>query len=125
MGQVADLDATVGRSVAEVGVTHGDVLVAFAEAAVRGADDLDARRADLVAAVGPAGAGQACATVAAFSGLVRVADGTGIPIDDGLATASVEIREDLDLAAYAGAANSSVGPPTAAGFTTVDALWSA
>ena len=59
-------------------------------------------------AVGVEAAGQAAATVAAFSGLVRVADGTGIPIDDGLASASTEIRDELGLAAFNGAANTDL-----------------
>ena len=65
-------------------------------------------RAALIAAVGMDGAGQAAATVAAFSGLVRVADGTGIPIDDGLASASTEIRDQLDLDSFNGAANTDL-----------------
>lgn len=86
------------------GVAAGAELLAFAEAAVT-REPLDGLRAALIDAVGMEGAGQAAATVAAFSGLVRVADGTGIPIDDGLASASIEIREQLDLHSFNGAAN--------------------
>lgn len=123
VGDDARLDATVGVAVADVGVEHGDALIAFAEAAVNG-DALDELRVKLVEAVGAAGAGQAAATVAAFSGLVRVADGTGIPIDDGLASASVDIRKDLELFAYNGAANSARVDQVGAGrFVDVDTLW--
>ena len=123
VGDDASLDATVGVAVVEVGVEHGDALIAFAEAAVNG-EALDELRVQLVEAVGAAGAGQAAATVAAFSGLVRVADGTGIPIDDGLASASVDIRKDLELFAYNGAANSSGVDQVGAGqFVDVDTLW--
>lgn len=108
LGQAADLSTTVGAGDAEAsGVAEGAALLAFAEAAVRGLP-LDSVRAALVDAVGEAGAGQAAATVAAFSGLVRVADGTGIPIDDGLASASAEIRETLGLATFGGAANTDL-----------------
>ena len=108
---------------ADVGVENGDALIAFAEAAVKG-EALDELRVRLIEAVGAAGAGQAAATVAAFSGLVRVADGTGIPIDDGLASASVDIRKDLELFAFNGAANSSRVDQIGAGqFVDVDRLW--
>ncbi len=98
------------------------MLIEFAEAAVNG-EPLDDVRRRLVDAVGPAGAGQAVATVAAFTGLVRVADGTGIPIDNGLAAASAEIRQDLGLDAFPGAANSPVDTVDARPFADVDALW--
>ena len=65
-------------------------------------------RAALIDAVGMEGAAQAAATVAAFSGLVRVADGTGIPIDDGLASASTDIRDQLRLGEFNGAANTDL-----------------
>lgn len=107
---------------ADVGVPHGEVLIEFAEAAVNG-EQLDDIRRRLVDAVGAAGAGQAAATVAAFSGLVRVADGTGIPIDHGLAAASAEIRQDLGLDTFPGAANSPIDTVDAQPFADVDALW--
>ncbi|MGF1596298.1 MAG: hypothetical protein ACFCVK_05110 [Acidimicrobiales bacterium] len=102
-------------------MAHGDLLVAFAEAVVTRAHDLIEVRAELVARVGPAAAGQAAATVAAFSGLVRVADGTGIPVDEGMAAASADIRHDLALDRFGGAANTAPAAP--APFTTVDDLW--
>ena len=91
-----DLDTAIGSGdPAESGIAGGAELLAFAEAAVTGAS-LDGPRSALIASVGMDGAAQAAATVAAFSGLVRVADGTGIPIDEGLASASAEIRVQLD-----------------------------
>lgn len=107
---------------ANSGVAGGAELLAFAEAVVRG-EPVDALRAALVAAVGPDGAGQAAATVAAFSGLVRVADGTGIPIDDGLASASAEIRDQLELGAFNGAANTDLAAVVAGGLNDPTSLF--
>lgn len=104
------------------GVAAGAALLAFAEAAVRG-DDLAEARSALITEVGPEGAAQAAATVAAFSGLVRVADGTGIPIDDGLAAASIDIRERLELGAFGGAANTDHTRVTASAFTDINSLF--
>jgi hypothetical protein len=117
------LDATVGRPVDSIGVPDGELLLAFADAAVRDEPTLAEIREQLVAAIGPAATGQAVATVAAFSGLVRVADGTGIPVDDGMAAASADLRDRLGLGCYNGAANSEIAAIPAAPFTTVDALW--
>lgn len=90
---------------------------------VRASDDVTRLRDELVAAIGPDAAGHTAATIAAFSGLVRVADGTGIPIDDGLAAVSAQTRESLDLDSYGGAANSNLADVSAAGFETVNALF--
>lgn len=90
---------------------------------MRGDDTVAELRTQLVAAAGPDAAGHAIATVTAFSGLVRVADGTGIPIDEGLAAASADIRQELSLSSYGGAANSKVDGIENADFSSIDALF--
>ena len=107
IGVDADLGATIGNDVSEVGVPAGAELIALTEAAVCG-EAVDDARAAVVAAVGGDGAGLAVATIAAFSGLVRVADGIGIPVDDGVAASSASIRRDLDLDSFGGAANTDL-----------------
>ena len=114
----------MGGDVAGAAIPAAAELLAFAEAAVKG-EPLDEVRAALIGAVGPDGAGQASATVAAFSGLVRVADGIGIPIDDGLAAASVGIRAELGLDDLGGAANTDLEATAAGEFRDVDSLWRA
>ncbi|MEM9132723.1 MAG: hypothetical protein AAF962_10545 [Actinomycetota bacterium] len=101
---------------------HGEVLLRYAEALVRDDDDLTGARSDLIEAVGADAAGHTLATVTAFSGLVRVADATGIPIDDGLAAVSADTRDQLGLDGYAGAANSRLDEPSAS-FEGIDALF--
>lgn len=59
----------------------------------------------MVDALGDEGLIEAAATVSVFNGLVRVADGTGIQLDDGLASVSVKDRSSLGLDRYAGASN--------------------
>ncbi|MEM9466799.1 MAG: hypothetical protein AAGA90_15605 [Actinomycetota bacterium] len=112
----------MGGDATASGVAAGAELIAFAEAAVRG-EPLDDVRAAVIAAVGADGAGQAAATIAAFSGLVRVADGTGIPIDDGLAAASSDIRDELGLNDFRGAHNTDLDRIAAGGFQDIDRLW--
>ena len=108
LGEEVELEASVGRG--ESGVPHGELLVPFAEAATRGSEELPEIRRRLLEAVGPAGFVEAAATVGIFNGLVRVADATGIPLDDGTLRASRGFRKELGLDAFAGS-----------GFTELDA----
>ena len=47
-------------------------------------------------------------TVAVFNGLVRTADASGIPLDDGVVSATADDRDELGLGSYGGAANSDL-----------------
>jgi hypothetical protein len=72
--------------------------MAFADAMV-GTDDqtLATARAALVAAMGAAAMVDAAGVVSNFERMVRIADGTGIPLDAPMARASEDIRAMLDL----------------------------
>ncbi len=119
----AGTDNTVDKTVDNTGLAHGQLLIAYADAVVGATDQVESLRIQLLDAVGPEATAHAAMTVMAFSGLVRVADGTGIPIDDGLAAASVEIREDLALAKLGGAANSNVEGVDQVEFSTIGHLF--
>jgi hypothetical protein len=101
IGATANLRSAVGEG--DTGIRHGELLAHFAEVATRGGEELDAVRDELVRAVGPAAFVEAAATVGIFNGLVRTADATGIPLDDGTLRASVDFRAELGLNDYAGA----------------------
>ena len=75
---------------------HGDALIAFVEAVVGGGDIAQARRA-VRAAVGDAGLVDTCATLASFNAVVKIADGTGIPIEDWKAERTADLRQALDI----------------------------
>jgi len=87
-------------------VPDGSALLKFATAAQNNSDDLAQARADLINVVGQAGLVEAAATVAIFNGLVRVADGTGIQLDDGVLADSADYRDRLGVNGYGGAQNS-------------------
>lgn len=106
IGADAKLEGTVGRG--DSGLPHGGLLVALAEAATRGTEDLAEARDALVAAIGETAFIEAGATTAIFNGLVRVADSTGIPLDDGTRLNSQQFREELDLNRFGGAANTDL-----------------
>jgi hypothetical protein len=94
------------------GIRDGGALKRFArEATLLTADLPDARMA-LAVAMGEAGVRQAAMTVAAFSGLVRVADATGIQVDDTTYAITVDERAVLGIDEYNSAANTHVDAST-------------
>jgi hypothetical protein len=88
------------------GVTHAAELLAFADACVAEDDAALAQaREALLAAVGPAALVDAAAVVSNFERMVRVADGTGIPLDAPIAALTAEMRRELGIDRFASAAN--------------------
>ena len=109
-GQAIDEDVQLEGSVGDGdgGLPHGAELLRFAEAATRGSEDLAASRSALIDAVGGTGFIEAAATVAIFNGLVRVADATGIPLDEGTRSNSETFRQRLGLDEFGGARNTDL-----------------
>ena len=95
-----------GTAGSDGGVTHGVRLLAFTEAVMRGDDDTLAReRAQLRVLVSPEAFVDACAVIAAFNVVDRVADATGIPVDPMVFSMSAAVREQLNLSRFGSAAN--------------------
>lgn len=79
-------------------VAHGAALVRFVDAVA--ADDeteLAAARDAVCDAVGPAAFVDVCATVASFNAVVKLADGSGIPLEADKAERTAELRAELGL----------------------------
>jgi hypothetical protein len=89
---------SAGSAAGDAGIEHGGLLTTFAEAAVRGdATSLTAARDALRDAVGSAGLVDAAGVVGNFERMVRIADGTGIPLDSFVEVMSKDFRKDLGL----------------------------
>ncbi len=88
------------------GIAHGAQLVAFTDAAM-GEDDeaLRREREKLRKCLSDAAFVDTCATLGAFNVVDRIADATGIPLDDTMRDMSREVREELDLGRFAASAN--------------------
>ena len=96
--QSAEIDAIeVERG---AGVPAGRELVRFATASLGDRADLAAARAALRDVVGDAGLVEAAGTVAVFEGLNRIADATGIQLDDNLAADTADFRGQLGIDDY-------------------------
>lgn len=78
------------------GVASGELLVRFAEA-VYAEDGLAELRDEVKVALGDDGLVDAAAVCANFNMMVRIADGTGTPLDAGTVEISGELRDQLGL----------------------------
>lgn len=85
---------------ADSGVPHGQLLLRYAEAAVENQDDLADKRRAVRTALGDAALVDAAAVIAIFQAVVKIADATGIPLEDAKAAASADFRAKLGLDAY-------------------------
>jgi hypothetical protein len=92
-------------------IPHGALLVAFAEA-VLGNDDrrLAAVRSEIRSNMGNAALVDAAAIVATFNAIDRVADSTGIPIEDAKAEMSADFRAALGINDFAESRGELAGP---------------
>jgi hypothetical protein len=105
----AEVDITGALGEGDGGIPSGAALIRFGEAVTRGSEDVDAARAALIEAVGRDGFIDAAAIVGIFNGLVRSADSSGIPLDDGSRDVSIGFRETLGLNEFGGANNTAAG----------------
>lgn len=79
-------------------VPHATVLLEFAESVLHGDEARRAAaRAAVHAALGAVGLCDAAAVVASFSAVVKLADGSGIPLEDFKAAATEDLRAQLGL----------------------------
>ncbi len=105
--QTAEINLTAAMNAeADRGIPHGILLNTFAEA-VLGSDDaaLKSARNCLLAELGPAGLVDSVAIVATFMQMDRIADATGIPLDNVVRDVTDGFRAELGLNAYASAQN--------------------
>jgi hypothetical protein len=101
-GSDADLTGiSEGAKAGDAGIEHGERLTAFVDAAVQGDPaELATARDALREAAGSEALVDAAAVVGNFERMVRIADGTGIPLDGMVTALSGDIRGDLGLDTY-------------------------
>jgi hypothetical protein len=88
----------VNGSGRESGVPHGDHLVQITELTIRGEwDELAIALAAASAKMGRQQAVDALVVAAAFNGITRVADCTGIPLDEDTAATTEDLRASVGL----------------------------
>jgi len=96
---------TAGEA-AETGVPSGGALVTFAEATVSNDPArIGASRERVLDELGPAATVDAAAVIGNFQRMVRIADGTGIPLDTPVSILTAGMREELGIDGFASAGN--------------------
>ena len=96
-----DLNVIIGEAGDGGGIPQGDLLSAFAEAVVGDdASALDAARAAVADALGTDALVDASAVASMFNAIDRVADSTGIPIDEDRLEPTADFRESLGITAF-------------------------
>jgi len=97
-GTAVNLSALTDPEAAVSGVEHGSVLIAFAEAIVGDDDAVLAQvRQAVIEAMSPEALVDAAGVASNFERMVRIADATGIPLDERMDALSKEVREQLHL----------------------------
>jgi len=80
------------------GVAHGALLVRFADAVVAGSeDDVAPVRAEIAETLGGAALADAAGVAALFNAIDRVADSTGIPLEDWKAADTADFRDEIGV----------------------------
>jgi len=109
-GTVVDLAVVNGGVEGDGGVEHGARLVGFAEAVMRGDEAvLDDERQMVRRLLGDEAFVDLAAVIGSFNVVDRIADATGIPLDEPLAATTSDIRRELGLGRFASAANTPGG----------------
>ncbi len=80
------------------GIAHGALLAAFAAAAIGDDDRMLAGLRDRIRReIGDAALVDSAAVAGLFNAIDRVADATGIPLEDAKAADSADLRQDLGI----------------------------
>ena len=106
-GEAVEL-GSVTRESGPSGVQHGDWLRALAEAAVRGEwQRLAGVRRDAARTIGAQQTVDVLTVAAAFNGITRVADATGIPLDESTSAITRTLREATGIERFSYAEKSA------------------
>ena len=97
LGDKLNLRAVVESTDTDSGVAHSQALVDFVDATLTGQPELTAARAAVVDALGADGVVDAAAVIGNFQRMTRIADATGIPLDDGTEALTADIQALLEL----------------------------
>ncbi len=104
-----NLAGITGAKTGDIGVSDEGVLVALAEA-VCGADSVQikAARNAAVDCIGGEATVDVIGIAAAFNGITKVANATGLPLDDATESSTQEMRESAQIDLYSDSYKSKI-----------------
>ena len=92
------------------GVANGDLLLRFADAVLAGdAPELTSVREEIARTMGGAALTDTAAVAALFDAIDRVADATGIPLEDQKAALTADFRATIGIDDFSGVAEKGSG----------------
>ncbi len=90
--------AVVAENSSDSHVSNSIELLAFVDAVLTGSGtELEAARGAVLDAVGAEAFVDVCATVASFNAVVKIADGSGIPLEEAKAERTRDLRTELGI----------------------------
>jgi hypothetical protein len=97
IGDNLNLHAVIDGANTDSGVPHSSELINFVDGALTGTPDLATARSKLVEAAGAEVTADAAAVIGNFQRMTRIADSTGIPVEEATAAMTTDLRNDLRL----------------------------
>ncbi len=86
---------------ASIGIEHEAILLRVAEAVFSGNKaELAAVRKDAIQEIGAQALVDAIAVAAGFNGITKIANGTGLPLDETTENSTVEMRKETNIDFY-------------------------
>lgn len=108
-GSVVDFEAiTRGAGDEVTGVAYGAELIAYADAVVARSPEVTQTREAVRKSLGDAAVVDVAAVIANFQRMVRIADGTGIPLGEELDLRSAGLRHEIGINDFASAAGHAI-----------------
>lgn len=96
-GETVNLQAMLDGNSEVDGVAHSAELLRFVDAVLVTPQDLESARIALRRVLTDTAFVDTCATVASFNAVVKVADGTGIPLEPQKSQKTAQLRADLKI----------------------------
>ena len=105
-GEDVNRSGIVEGNEVQTGLRGGEALIRFAESSIgRNADEIKDAREAVKDELGEDAMVDTAGVIANFQRMVRIADGTGIPLDTPVAVMTSSLREDLGINEYGSASN--------------------
>lgn len=96
-GDTYDYRSINGEAVDACGIPQAELLIRFAEAVLDPGADASAIRQEVAQTLGAAALVDSAAVIAIFNAVVRIADATGISLEDYKVDATAHLRSELGI----------------------------
>ncbi len=99
--QALNLTGVMSDASAKIGVEQEEILLQIAEAVYNGnREELAAIRQEAIREIGAQALVDAIAVAAGFNGITKIANATGLPLDDTTENNTVEMRKETNIDYY-------------------------